>query len=95
MVAIDFRTPSKNSDRAPLSLALAALHRVWDGALWLPRFWKRRREFGVLVAMGNRGLQDIGLTPFDIANALEQPSKCDATAYLADVVRDRRLRKQM
>ena len=62
--------------------------------LWLPRFWKARGELAVLAAMSECERRDIGLTGCDIANALALPVDRDPTEVLAQVVTDRRLRRE-
>jgi hypothetical protein len=58
--------------------------------LWLPRFWKARGELAVLAAMSECERRDIGLTAFDIENALTLPVERDPTEVLAQMVDDRR-----
>ncbi|RVD24307.1 hypothetical protein [Mesorhizobium sp. M4B.F.Ca.ET.017.02.2.1] len=62
--------------------------------LWLPRFWKTRGELAVLAAMSECERRDIGLTVFDVENALTLPVDRDPTEVLAKVVEDRRQRRE-
>ncbi|RVC74277.1 MAG: hypothetical protein EOS58_18070 [Mesorhizobium sp.] len=62
--------------------------------LWLPRFWKARSELAALAAMSECERRDIGLTAFDVANALTLPVDRDPTEVLAKVVDDRRHRRE-
>ncbi|WP_292070610.1 DUF1127 domain-containing protein [Mesorhizobium sp.] len=73
---------------------LALLHGTVAAVLWLPRFWVQRKQLAVLASMSTRELLDIGLNTCDIANALAQRNDQDPTVYLADVARERRLRRQ-
>ncbi|WP_189341966.1 MULTISPECIES: DUF1127 domain-containing protein [unclassified Mesorhizobium] len=95
MTSIEFpqRAAGRKESRTVRCL-LALLHATVAAVLWLPRFWARRRQLAFLASMSARELQDIGLNSFDIANALAQRNDQDPTVYLADVARERRLRRQ-
>ena len=71
------------------ALALAAA-----GPLRLIRFWRARRELSALCGMSALELRDIGLTPFDVANAMESSGPESATDGLARTVRDRRFGRE-
>ncbi|MGX5850223.1 hypothetical protein ACWGTO_24385 [Mesorhizobium sp. PL10] len=75
------------------------LSRLYEAAkwtlLWLPRFWKARSELSGLAAMSECERRDIGLTGCDIGNALALPVDRDPTKVLAQVVADRRLRREL
>ena len=62
--------------------------------LWLPRFWKARGELAQLAAMSECERRDIGLTAFDVENALTLPVDRDPTEALAHIVDDRRHRRE-
>ncbi|MBA1143341.1 hypothetical protein [Mesorhizobium neociceri] len=62
--------------------------------LWLPRFWKARSQLAFLAAMSECERRDIGLTGCDVENALALPVDRDPTEVLAQVVADRRLRRE-
>ncbi|RWE06529.1 MAG: DUF1127 domain-containing protein [Mesorhizobium sp.] len=96
MATIEFPhsvTTGRKGSRAVRSL-LALLHGTIAAVLWLPRFWVQRKQLAVLASMSTRELLDIGLNASDIANALAQRNDQDPTVYLADVARERRLRRQ-
>ncbi|TRC93631.1 hypothetical protein FJV76_03655 [Mesorhizobium sp. WSM4303] len=82
-------TKTGNGRRASLSL-----FRLYEAAkwtlLWLPRFWKARSELSGLAAMSECERRDIGVTAFDIENALTLPVERDPTEVLAQIVDDRR-----
>ncbi|RWG83559.1 MAG: DUF1127 domain-containing protein [Mesorhizobium sp.] len=63
---------------------------VTSALLWLPRFWRARNDLAALAAMSECERRDIGLTAFDIENALALPLDHDPTEVLARVVDDRR-----
>jgi uncharacterized protein YjiS (DUF1127 family) len=73
-----------------LRLAAAAT----SALLWLPRFWKARGELAQLAAMSECERRDIGLTAFDVENALTLPVDRDPTEALAHIVDDRRHRRE-
>ena len=73
---------------------LRLLAAVTSALLWLPRFWKTRSDLAALAAMSECERRDIGLTAFDVENALALPVGRDATATLAKVVDDRRRRRE-
>jgi uncharacterized protein YjiS (DUF1127 family) len=85
-----------NSGRAlaALNLTLRALARAVGGPLRLFRFWRTRRELSALAAMSGYELRDIGLTAFDVANAMASSSADNATEGLARVAQDRRFRRE-
>jgi uncharacterized protein YjiS (DUF1127 family) len=85
-----------NSGRtlAALNLALGTLAWAAGGPLRLFRFWRTRRELSALAAMSGYELRDIGLTPFDVANAMASSSAEDATEGLARVAQDRRFKRE-
>ncbi|RWC34237.1 hypothetical protein [Mesorhizobium sp.] len=62
--------------------------------LWLPRFWKARSDLAGLAAMSECERRDIGLTAYDIENALTLPVERDPTQVLARMVESRRLRRE-
>ncbi|MDX8512518.1 hypothetical protein [Mesorhizobium captivum] len=62
--------------------------------LWLPRFWRVRSDLAALAAMSECERRDIGLTAFDIENALALPVERDLTEALARIVDDRRHRRE-
>ncbi len=62
--------------------------------LWLPRFWKARSDLACLAAMSECERRDIGLTAYDIENALALPVDCDPTQVLAHTVENRRFRRE-
>ena len=64
------------------------------GPLRLIRFWRVRRELSALCGMSGLELRDIGLTPFDVANAMESSGPESATDGLARTVRDRRFGRE-
>jgi len=74
------------SPSRPYKLAAAAV----SALLWLPRFWKARGELAALATMSECERRDIGLTAFDVENALTLPVDRDPTEVLAKVVDDRR-----
>jgi hypothetical protein len=74
------------SPSRPNKLAAAAV----SALLWLPRFWKARGELAALATMSECERRDIGLTAFDVENALTLPVDRDPTEVLAKVVDDRR-----
>lgn len=65
------------------------LARLTSVLLWLPRFWKVRRQMAALVAMSEHERRDIGLTACDVENALALPVDRDPTEMLARVASDR------
>ncbi|CDX20797.1 exported hypothetical protein [Mesorhizobium sp. ORS 3324] len=67
---------------------------VISALLWLPRFWKARRDLAALAAMSECERRDIGLTAFDVENALALPVECDPTEALACIADDRRHRRE-
>ena len=67
---------------------------VTSALLWLPRFWKARSDLAALAAMSECERRDIGLTAFDIENALVLPVDRDPTEVLAQIVDDRRYRRE-
>ncbi|RWB66650.1 MAG: hypothetical protein EOQ50_31990 [Mesorhizobium sp.] len=67
---------------------------VTAALLWLPRFWRARSDLAALAAMSECERRDIGLTAFDIENAIALPFDRDPTEVLARVVDDRRHRRE-
>ncbi len=67
---------------------------VTSSLLWLPRFWKMRGSLAAIAAMSECERRDIGLTAFDIENALALPVDRDPTEVLAQIVDDRRHRRE-
>ncbi|RWD96165.1 hypothetical protein [Mesorhizobium sp.] len=96
MVTIEFlhRVAAERKESRAVRCLLALLHGTAAGVLWLPRFWAHRRQLAFLASMSTPELLDIGLNTCDIANALAQRNDQDPTVYLANVVRERRLRRQ-
>ena len=81
----------------PVAASLARRTLLWaaGGPLRLFRFWRTRRELSALCAMSGYELRDIGLTPFDVANAMASASSDEApTGALARVARDRRFKRE-
>jgi uncharacterized protein YjiS (DUF1127 family) len=78
----------------PRTLVGDVLRRAVSGPQRLIRFWCVRRELAALCAMSGGELRDIGLTPFDVANAFESAASESATDVLAHVAQDRRLRRE-
>ena len=78
--------------------ASSSLFRLYAAAkwtlLWLPRFWKVRSQLAGLAAMSECERRDIGLTGFDVENAFALPVDRDPTEILAQVVADRRFRRE-
>lgn len=70
-------------------MRLRVLSRLTSGLLWLPRYWKARRQMAVFVAMSEHERRDIGLTAIDIEHALALPVARDPTELFARVVSDR------
>jgi uncharacterized protein YjiS (DUF1127 family) len=79
---------------AVLNLALGALAWAAGGPLGLFRFWRTRHELSALAAMSGYELRDIGLTSFDVANAMASSSAEDATQVLARVAQNRRFKRE-
>jgi len=96
MTTIEFlhRAAAGRKESRAVRRLLAILHGTAAAVLWLPRFWAQRRQLTFLASMSTRELQDIGLNTCDIANALAQPNDQDPTVFLANVARERRLRRQ-
>jgi uncharacterized protein YjiS (DUF1127 family) len=96
MATIEFphRATAGRKESRAVRLILALLRATAAAVLWLPRFWRQRRDLTLLATMSTRELQDIGLNTCDIANALAQRNDQDPTVYLANVARERRLRRQ-
>ena len=96
MTTIEFphRAAAGRKESHAVRCLLALLHGTAAAVLWLPRFWVQRRQLALLASMSMRELQDIGLNTCDIANALAQPNDQDPTVYLANVARERRVRRQ-
>jgi uncharacterized protein YjiS (DUF1127 family) len=67
---------------------------VTSALLWLPRFWRARRDLAAFAAMSECERRDIGVTAFDIENMLVLPVDRDPTEVLARVVDDRRRRRE-
>lgn len=67
---------------------------VASALLWLPRFWKARKDLAALAGMNECERRDIGVTCFDIENMLALPVDRDPTEVLARVVDDRRHRRE-
>ncbi|RUU06496.1 hypothetical protein EOD23_13555 [Mesorhizobium sp. USDA-HM6] len=67
---------------------------VTSALLWLPRFWRARNDLAALAAMSECERRDIGVTAFDIENALAMPVDRDPTEVLARIVDDRRHRRE-
>jgi uncharacterized protein YjiS (DUF1127 family) len=89
-----------SANRASSGRMLAALKLIRTALLWaatgplrLIRFWRRRRELSALAGMSGYELRDIGLTPFDVANAMESAGPENATDGLARLAQDRRFRR--
>ncbi|TIQ27499.1 MAG: hypothetical protein E5X48_32720 [Mesorhizobium sp.] len=82
--------PSYASPLRPFRLLAA----VTSALLWLPRFWKARNDLAALAAMSECERRDIGVTAFDIENALALPVGRDPTEALARIVDDRRHRRE-
>jgi uncharacterized protein YjiS (DUF1127 family) len=82
--------------RALVGLKWAVGAPTWSASwpLRLVRFWRKRHELSALAVMSGYELRDIGLTPFDVANAMESLSAEDATQALARVVQDRRFKRE-
>ncbi|WP_112100404.1 hypothetical protein [Mesorhizobium hawassense] len=81
---------SHTSPSRPFRLLAAAT----SALLWLPRFWKARRDLAVLAGMSECERRDIGVTAFDIENTLALPVDRDPTDVLARIVDDRRRRRE-
>jgi hypothetical protein len=79
---------------ALLSRSFRPLAAVISALLWLPRFWKARGELAALAAMSEYERRDVGLTAFDVANALALPVDRDPTGTLAKIVDDRRRHRE-
>ncbi|TIS49869.1 DUF1127 domain-containing protein [Mesorhizobium sp.] len=96
MATIEFprRAAAGRMEHRAVRSLLVLLRGTAAAVLWLPRFWAHRRQLAVLASMSTRELLDIGLNTCDIANALAQRNDQDPTVYLADVARERRLRRQ-
>ncbi|CAN7666601.1 hypothetical protein [Mesorhizobium sp. LjNodule214] len=86
--AADYRRRSSPSRYSRLTTT------VVSALLWLPRFWKARGELAALAGMSECERRDIGLTAFDIENALTLPVARDPTEVLARIVDDRRHRRE-
>lgn len=67
---------------AVANLVLRILACATAGPLQLFRFWRTRHELSALAAMSGYELRDVGLTPFDVANAMASSSAEDATEGL-------------
>ncbi len=67
---------------------------VTSALLWLPRFWRARKDLAALAGMSECERRDIGVTAFDIENMLALPVDRDPTEVLARVVEDRRHRRE-
>jgi uncharacterized protein YjiS (DUF1127 family) len=82
--------------RSPDALKLAGRALLWavSGPLRLVNFWRTRRELSALAAMSGYELRDIGLTPFDVANAMASSSAGDATQGLAQLAQNRRFKRE-
>jgi len=94
-IATSFNLP--NTGRPFTILGLASRAPLWAsaGPLRLIRFWRARRELSTLCGMSARDLRDIGLTPFDVANAMESSFGPEsATDWLARTARDRRFGRE-
>jgi uncharacterized protein YjiS (DUF1127 family) len=77
-----------------LVLARRAAVLAAAGPMRLIRFWRVRRELSALSGMSGIELRDIGLTPFDVANAMESVGPESATDGLARIARDRRFGRE-
>jgi uncharacterized protein YjiS (DUF1127 family) len=93
LIAMPANRASSGRTLATLNLARTTLLWAAGGPLRLFRFWRRRRELSALAAMSGYELRDIGLTPFDVANAMESSGPESATDGLAQVAQDRRFRR--
>jgi hypothetical protein len=65
-----------------------------SGPLRLVNFWRTRSQLSALAAMSGYELRDIGLTSFDVANAMASSSAEDPTDALARVAQDRRFKRE-
>ena len=93
-IATSFNPPATRRPFAFLGLACEALLWAAAGPLRLIRFWRVRRELSALCGKSGLELRDIGLTAFDVANAMESSGPESATDGLARTVRDRRFGRE-
>jgi uncharacterized protein YjiS (DUF1127 family) len=97
-MSILFVTPANRATfgRSPDALKSAGRALLWavTGPLRLVNFWRTRSQLSALAAMSGYELRDIGLTPFDVANAMASQSAEDATEGLARVAQDRRFKRE-
>lgn len=79
---------------ALLSRSFRPLAALFSALMWLPRFWKARSGLAALAAMSECERRDIGLTAFDVENALALPVDRDPTGTIAKIVDDRRRHRE-
>lgn len=96
MTSIDHFIGAETDRRRHASFSLFRMYEAvkWT-LLWLPRFWKARSQLAYLAAMSECERRDIGLTSCDVENAFALPVDSDPTQMLAQVVADRRLRREL
>jgi hypothetical protein len=95
MTTIDHFIGADYSRRASSSRLVKLCATAKSALLWLPRFWKARSDLAGLAAMSECERRDIGLTVFDVENALTLPVDRDPTKALAQIVDDRRHRREL